>query len=105
VNFLPIFHPRIETDVREAVAYFERRSLGLGARFKLTFYAAVDSILVFPEKHAVKVEEDIRTRLLRPFPYLIFYAVERDFVCVLTVQYAGQRPASLQAIVQERRAN
>jgi hypothetical protein len=103
VNFLPIFHPRIETDVREAVAYYEERSLGLGARFKRTFYAALDSLLVFPEKHAVKVGRGIRTRLLRPFPDLVFYAVENNVVLALTVQYAGLRPASLKAIAQERR--
>ena len=104
MNFLPIFHLRIETDVRKAVAYYEGPSPGLGARFKRTFYAAVDSILVFPGKHAVKVGGEIRTRLLRPFPYLIFYAVGQDVVFVLMVQYAGQRPALLKTIVQERRA-
>lgn len=103
MNFLPIFHPRIETDVREAVAYYDERSPGLGVRFKRTFYATVDSIRVFPEKHAVKLDREIRTRLMRPFPYLVFYSVEHGFVFVLTVQYAGLRPASLKAIAQERR--
>jgi len=104
VTFLPIFHPRVELDVREAVLHYEERSPGLGVRFKRTFYATVDDILVFPEKHAVKVDEEVRTRLMRPFPYLVFYAVERDVVFVLTVQYAGRRPELLQAIAQERRA-
>ena len=105
MNFLPIFHPRIEADVREAMADYEERSPGLGARFKRTFYETVGDILVFPEKHAVKVDEEIRTRLMRPFPYLVFYAIENDIVFVLTVQYAGRRPAFLRAIAQERRAS
>ena len=103
MTFLPIFHPRIEADVREAMASYDERSPGLGVRFKRTFYAAVDSILVFPEKHRVKIDKEIRTRLMRPFPYLILYAVESDVVFVLTVQYAGRRPALLKAIAQERR--
>ena len=104
MTFLPIFHPRIEADVREAMASYDERSPGLGARFKSTFYASVDSVLVFPEKHRVKIDEEIRTLLMRPFPYLIFYAIERDVVFVLTVQYAGRRPAFLKAVAQERRA-
>ena len=103
MNFLPIFHPRIEADVREAVAYYDERSPGLGARFKRTFYLTVDDILVFPGKHAVKADQEIRTRLMRPFPYLIFYAAEGGVVFVLSVQYAGRRPALLRTIAQERR--
>jgi len=105
VNFLPIFHPRIEADVREAMADYEGRSAGLGSRFKRTVYVAVDDILVFPEKHAVKAGDELRTRLMRPFPYLIFYAVERAIMFVPTVQYAGRRPAWLRAIAQERHTN
>ncbi len=90
--------------MREAMAYYEERSPGLGARFKRTFYETMDEILVFPEKHAVKIDGEIRTRLMRPFPYLVFYAVENDIVFALTVQYAGRRPAFLRAIAKERRA-
>ena len=56
----PIFHPRIEDDVRDAMARYEEVSPELGQRFKRTFYAAVDEILVFPEKYAVKLA-DVRT--------------------------------------------
>ena len=103
MNFLPIFHPHIERDVRSAMAYYEERSVGLGVRFKRVFYGTVDKILVFPEKQAVKVGHDLRTRLMRPFPYLIFYAVERDAVFLLSVQFAGLRPAALGAIAERRR--
>ena len=84
---------------------YEERSLELGARFKRTFHATVDAILNFPEKDAVRLESAIRVRLMRPFPYLIFYAVEHDVIFVLTVQYAGRRPALLRAIVQGRRTS
>ena len=104
MNFLPIFHPRIEADVREATAYYESRSPGLGERFKRAFYRTVDGILVYPEKFAVKLDGEIRTRLMRPFPYLIFYAVEPATVYVLPVQYAGRRPGFLQSVVQQRRS-
>ena len=98
----PIFHPRIEDDVRDAMARYEEVSPELGQRFKRTFYAIVDEILIFPEKYAVKFA-DVRTRLIRPFPYLVFYAVENDRVFVLTVQYAGRRPAYLKTTIRERR--
>ena len=76
----------------EVVAHYNRCSAGLGERFKRTFYATVDEIVVWPESNAVKFE-GIRTRLVWPFPYLVFYAVETGVIWILSVQYAGRRPA------------
>ncbi len=104
VKFPPIFHPLIEADVREAMARYDREAPGLGARFQRTFYAAVDDLLDFPEKYPVKQESGIRTRLMRPFPYLVFHAVENDVVFILSVQYAGRGPRFLQSIAQQRRS-
>lgn len=84
------------------MARYEKEAPGQGERFKRTFYATVDEMLAFPAKHAVKIDAEIRTRMMRPFPYLIFYAVEHDIVSVLTVQYAGRKPAYLRAVVRER---
>ena len=105
MNHRPIFHPRIEGDVREAMARYDKGSPGVGERFKRTFYHAVDALLIFPERHAVKLDAAIRTRLMRPFPYLIFYAVEHEVVFVLTVQYAGRKPALLRAIALGRQTS
>ena len=102
VTRTPVFHPRIEADVREAVGHYAEGAPSLGERFKRAFYATVDQIVVFPEKHAIKVDAVIRTTLMRPFPYLIFYAVEGNRVYFLTVQYAGRKPAYLRAVVRER---
>lgn len=88
--------------MREAMGRYNERSTELGERFKRAFYESIDAILNFPEKDAVKLAAAIRARLMRPFPYLIFYAVEHDVVFVLTVQYAGRRPALLRAIVRSR---
>lgn len=60
VEFLPIFHPRIETDLREAMARYDANSPGLGDRFKREFYANVDDLLVFPARHPIKLPPDIR---------------------------------------------
>ncbi len=97
-----VFHLRIETDVREAMAGYEARSRGLGDRFKRAFYATVEDLLDFPEKHPVKVDSSIRTRLMRPFPYLVFYVVENATLFVLSVQYAGRSPTHLRDPLGER---
>ncbi len=89
--------------MREAMARYDRESPGLGSRFKRTFYASVDDFLLFPEKYAVKQAPGIRTWIMRPFPYLIFYAVEGDVVYVLAVQYAGRSPDFLESTALERR--
>jgi hypothetical protein len=82
---------------------YELQSRGLGARLRGAFYATVDELTLFPEKNPIKIADVIRTRIMRPFPYLIFYAVESHPVFVLTVQYAGRDPAHLRTVVGERR--
>jgi hypothetical protein len=84
------------------MAYYDQRSPGLGLRFKQSFYSAADDIVVFPEKYAVKAKPGIRTRLMRPFPYLVFYAIENATVFVLAVKYAGLHPDSLRSVARKR---
>ncbi len=91
--------------MRVVMGNYDARAPGLGARFKRTFYATVDEIVFLPEKHAVKADGGIRTRLMRPFPYLVFDAVELEVVYMLTVQYAGRRPGYLRTVVAERRSH
>ena len=104
MTYRAVFHPQVEADLREAMAHYEGCSPGLGMRFKHAFYAAVDGVLLFPEKHAVKLDGEIRTRLMRPFPYLIFHAVRGEHVFILALQYAGRKPAYLHTLTTERRA-
>jgi toxin ParE1/3/4 len=99
---LPIFHPAVAEDVSAAAEHYERRSPGLGRRFKKAFYSVVDGLLVFPARHAVKYAEEIRTVVLRPFPYLVFYAVDPGVVYVVAVQYAGRDPENLETTLKER---
>ena len=89
-------------DILAARAYYSGLALGLEDRFKHTFYNAVDELLRFPEKNAVKIVPEIRTRLRRPFPYLIFYVVKEEVVFVLAVQYAGRKPDRLRGIISQR---
>lgn len=96
-----VFHPRVESDVSTVVAHYDSCSAGLGLRFKARFYVTVDEIMILPSKYARKVG-DIRTCLIRPFPYLIYFAVEDSRVFILTVQYAGRSPAYLHAITAQR---
>lgn len=76
--------------------------MGLAEQFKRTFYDGGDDILRFPKQHAIKVAPEIRTRLLRPFPYLIFDVVQDEVVFLLAVQYAGRKPERLRTIISQR---
>lgn len=102
MSFRAVFHRRVETDVLAARAYYAGRAMGLDERFKNIFYDVVDEILRFPQKHAVKIAPEIRTRLMRPFPYLIFYVMQGEVVFVLAVQYAGRKPDRLRTIISRR---
>jgi len=97
-----IFHPSIADDVQTVCAYYDSKVPGLGDQFKAAFYARVDQLAAMPGACPVRFD-DVRTALLRRFPYLVFYAVETATVFVLTVQYAGRDPIWLREVASERR--
>jgi hypothetical protein len=63
VAHTPIFHPKIEADVRKAMRHYNGKVPGLGARFKNHFYEAVDAILFMPSIFTAR----IGVKLVRKF--------------------------------------
>ena len=93
---LPIvFRPEAADDVVAARDYYDRRQLGLGARFA----AALEDTLVLtaehPELFAV-ILRTVRRVKLRRFPYVVYYRVLVDRIEVIGVMHGSRHPRNWQ---------
>lgn len=85
------FHPEARVEYLEAVAFYEDRQPGLGARFTLDVEGAIQRIVDAPARWR-KIDGDIRRCLTRSFPYGVLYSVEAGYVLILAVMHHSRRP-------------
>lgn len=80
------FHPEALAEFESAVRYYEQQQAGLGDRFAAAIEAAIGSILDTPLTWPV-LEQDVRRRLARVFPYAILYSIESGGILILAVMH------------------
>lgn len=85
--------PEVESDMADAISWYEQKQLGLGLRFADEVFSVWDGLTINPllnvRKHPSK---DIRWRFPKSFPYRIIYEVvaDRNEVIVLAVLHAAR---------------
>lgn len=62
-----ILHPEAQTEIAEAVAWYEEQRPGLGERFQGALDACMDRIQECPQAHTI-MRGTVRRAMLRPFP-------------------------------------
>ena len=86
-------HLRVPADLIEAIAWFERRSTGLGDRFRAAVDARFDDIERDPELFPRAFDDlDFRFVRVRRFPYVVLFQVRGEFVFVLGVFHSASDP-------------
>lgn len=86
------YHPAVEAELLEIRNYYEARSPGLGVQFIDDFERQVLALAAAPERWMV-VTGDIRRRLMRRFPYLIYFRqVDQQRVRVTVVKHQRRHP-------------
>ena len=85
-----------ETDVEEAIDWYEAQSNGLGIEFLIEFLALADSISQKPTFFTLK-SPPYRRALMKKFPYAIYYAINdsQQEVAVLSVWHVKLDPEKL----------
>jgi len=66
------FLPEVEEDAINGYVWYETKSSGLGEDFLRMFYASINELPTNPLLYP-KVHRDFRRRLLRRFPYAIYF--------------------------------
>jgi len=85
------FHPEARIEYFEAIAYYEERQHGLGARFTIEIENTVQRVLESPLRWQ-QVERDVRRCLAHKFPYGILYAVEEGRIFILAIMHHSREP-------------
>ena len=77
--FKLLIKPIVFADAEEAIAYYEKKSKGLGKRFYNNFLIALDHIETKPFAFSY-IKNPVRRHLIEKFPYKVYYFVsERQF--------------------------
>jgi len=83
--------PEVETEVLEAMAWYQARASGVDRDFYRAFRDIVTSLEEAPRRYAT-VRGEVRRVVFRRFPYLLFYVVEGDEVVVLACVHERRGP-------------
>lgn len=95
------FLPEVEDDAVTGYVWYEMKSVGLGEDFLRMFYASANEIPWNPSLYP-KVYQDFRRKLLRRFPYAIYFTTEDNQVIVFGLFHCARNPQAVNAILQNR---
>nr|MDO8088143.1 hypothetical protein [Candidatus Sigynarchaeum springense] len=101
MKYIVVFHPDVENDLLLAYDWYETKVTGLGEELLRIFYAYTDDIVRSPFTWQ-KVEGECRRRLLRRFPYAIYFIVRNQQVIVIGLFHTARDPSTIKKIVGER---
>jgi toxin ParE1/3/4 len=91
MNYVLRFLPEVETDVLNGRLRYEEKSAGLGEEFLRVFYACSQELARVQMAHE-EVHGEFRRRLLRRFPYAVYFRVEDDCVIVFGLFHCARDP-------------
>jgi plasmid stabilization system protein ParE len=80
-----------EAELEEAIAYFDRQVIGLGARFQ----REVENTVALIEEHpaiGAPLTKRIRKFRVRKFKYKVVYVLDNDEILIIAVAHHKKRP-------------
>ena len=101
MNYSLRFLPELEEDVFNGFSWYEQKAPGLGEDFLRLFYACSEELHGYPFIYP-KIHGEFRRRLLRRFPYSIYYRVIEDEVVVFGLFHCARDPIVISEILDNR---
>ena len=84
--------PPAEQEMFDAARYYELQAPGLGQDFLDKVELALQDLVDSSERWPI-VQDDIRRRLIRRFPYSLLYKIDQDAVVILAVMHQRRHPS------------
>jgi toxin ParE1/3/4 len=95
------FLPDVEEDAIHGYSWYEVKLPGLGGEFLRVFYACASEIprnpLLYPKVHG-----ELRRRLLKRFPYAIYFTIKEDRVTVIGLFHCARDPRTVRRRLKDR---
>ena len=95
MNYKISIQPEAEYDLEEAYKWYEEKSRGLGSEFIRAFDASLSAIQRSPFACPV-IYREIRRKLMRRFPYGIFYVLESETIYIIACFHVKRDPRQWQ---------
>jgi plasmid stabilization system protein ParE len=90
-----VINPLAEEDLEEAKVWYEEQRDGLGDVLVDCVHQALEQVQQFPGASPI-VFLDLRRKLVRRFPYGIYYRVDDDQITVVAVYHGKRDPRGWQ---------
>lgn len=88
------FLPDVEEDVVIAYSWYEAKSPGLGEEFLRVFYACAGELSQNPLLYP-RVYNEFHRRLLRRFPYAVYFQIKDDRIIVFGLFHCARNPRTI----------
>jgi plasmid stabilization system protein ParE len=86
------FKPEVYYDIKVAYDWYESQRIGLGEDFLLTLEESYSKITRTPKIYQL-IYKTVRRKLLRKFPYGLFFVLREDEVVVIAVMHTRRKPS------------
>ena len=93
--------PEVEEDVIAGYSWYEEKARGLGEEFLRMFYACANDVTRTPLLYQ-KVYGEFRRRLLRRFPYAIYFRIEQNEILVVGLFHCARDPRTIRLSLSDR---
>jgi len=101
MTYTLFFLPEVEEDVFSGYLWYEEKAAGLGEEFLRLFYAFSHELVRNPLLHR-KVSGTFRRRLLKRFPYAIYFKIENSKVIVFGLFHCARNPEAIEDTLDDR---
>ena len=85
------FHPEVDKEFIDTIAYYEECEIGLGVDFLREVYACIEKAVTYPRMWP-EIEFGIHRCLVHRFPYGVLYSIEDDGIYILAIMHLHRDP-------------
>ena len=85
------FKPEVYDDIKTAYDWYESQRVGLGEDFLLTLEESYAKIVRTPKLYQL-IYKTVRRKLVRRFPYGVFFTLRDDKIIVIAVLHTKSNP-------------
>ena len=86
------FKREVYDDIKTAYDWYESQRIGLGEDFLLTLEESYAKITRTPKLYQ-DIHKNVRRKLVRRFPYGIFFLLRADEVIIIAIMHTRRKPS------------
>jgi len=91
-------------DIIKISSYYISISEDLSLEFERYLFESLEILRLFPTMYPVNYR-NVRRKLLKKFPYAIYFYIDDSFVRIIAVAHQRQNPESIRNQLKERTGN